>query len=257
MANEEEKIVLMADLYENLLTEVEGDYSARIRNTGTIRNEHIAKRILERGSEYRKETIENILKMADQEKVKAVAQGKIVIDGTGQLLLALKGVFDGESSPFDSDKHSLVAIHVPSKALRQALLGVWVETRKAAAGQSINKITDPTTGKMNETITPLLPLVIDGANIKIAGTPENTSQLGVYFVTADEATSTPATLIVHNNPSQLTVVAPALGEGEYFVEVRTQYSSGSGTLVKQLRIIRYPLLLTVGGSGGDDRPEIE
>ena len=132
-----------------------------------------------------------------------------------------------------------------------------METRKAAAGQSINKITDPTTGKMNETITPLLPLVIDGANIKIAGTPENTFQLGVYFVTADEATSTPATLIVHNNPSQLTVVAPALGEGEYFVEVRTQYSSGSGTLVKQLRIIRYPLLLTVGGSGGDDRPEIE
>lgn len=257
MANEEEKIVLMADLFDNLLTEVEGDYSARIRNTGTVRNEHIAKRILERGSEYRKETIENILKIADQEKIKALQQGKSVIDGTGQYLLGVKGAFDGESAPFEAGKHSLVVSYIPGKSLRKALQEITVETRKAAAGQSVNKITDPTTGKMNETITPLMPLVIDGANIKVVGTSGNEALVGVYFVTADEATSTAAMLLVHNNPSQLTVVAPALGEGDYFVEIRTQYSSGSGTLVKQPRIIRYPLLLTVGGNGEDDRPVIE
>lgn len=31
MANEEEKIILQADLYDNRLTEVEGDYTARLR----------------------------------------------------------------------------------------------------------------------------------------------------------------------------------------------------------------------------------
>lgn len=261
MADEIEKIRLTADLFDNQLTEVLGDYSARIRNTGTVRNPQIADRILARGSEFRKDTIINILNMGDEEKVKAVAEGKSVVDGTGQLLMQLKGAFDADNAPFDSTKHSLVVAYIPGKNMRAALKNVLIETRKATTGPSIGKITDPTTGKVNETITPSLPLIIDGANIKIAGTGEKAASLGVFFVSEDETATTPAILIVHNNPSQLTVVAPALGEGQYFVELRTQYSSGSGTLVKEPRTSRYPLLLTVGSTGGgsddDDRPVIE
>lgn len=258
MADENEKIRLTADLFDNQLTEVKGDFSARIRNTGTLRNPHIADRILARGSEYRKDTIVNILTMGDQEKVKAIAEGKSVVDGTGQFLMQLKGAFDADNAPFDPAKHSLVVSYVPSKEMHKALLDVLIETRKATTGPSIGKITDPKTGKVNETITPSMPLIIDGANIKIIGTEDNTDSLGVFFVSEDETKTTPAILIVHNNPSQLTVVAPALGDGQYFVELRTQYSSGSGTLVKESRTSRFPLLLTVGGGGGDDdRPVIE
>ena len=46
-----EKIILTADLYDNAVTERKGDYTAKPRITGTVRNHQIAERILARGSE--------------------------------------------------------------------------------------------------------------------------------------------------------------------------------------------------------------
>ena len=59
-----EKIKLSVNLYDNAITEVKGDY--------------VAKR-----TEYRKETIVNILDLAGQEKVNAIAEGKSVVAGGG------------------------------------------------------------------------------------------------------------------------------------------------------------------------------
>ena len=53
-----EKIILTADLYDNAVTERKGDYTAKPRITGTVRNHQIAERILARGSELRLDTIE-------------------------------------------------------------------------------------------------------------------------------------------------------------------------------------------------------
>lgn len=47
-----EKIILTADLYDNAVTERKGDYTAKPRITGTVRNHQIAERILARGSEF-------------------------------------------------------------------------------------------------------------------------------------------------------------------------------------------------------------
>jgi len=52
-------ILLYAELYDNPLTEKEGDFTAKPKVTGTIRNADIAKRIVEKRTEYRPETIEN------------------------------------------------------------------------------------------------------------------------------------------------------------------------------------------------------
>lgn len=79
-----EKIILTADLYDNAVTERKGDYTAKPRITGTVRNKQIAERILARGSELRLDTIEYILGMGDQEKVTAIAEVKDVVDGVGQ-----------------------------------------------------------------------------------------------------------------------------------------------------------------------------
>ena len=96
-----EKIILTADLYDNAVTEKKGDYTAKAAITGTLRNEQIADRIVTKRTEYRKETIVNILDLADQEKVEAIAENKSVIDGVGQFLLSILGAFDGEKAPFD------------------------------------------------------------------------------------------------------------------------------------------------------------
>lgn len=253
MANEEEKIILQADLYDNQLTEEDGDYTARLRISGSIRNSHIAQRILDRGSEYRKETIEGILTMGDQEKIKALAEGKSVVDGTGQTMLQVKGNFDGETARFDPAKHSLILSHIPSKALRKAMQQIEVQTNKATTGPVINSIVNPLNGDVNATIAPSLPLIITGGNLKVAAAAKDATA-GIFFITEDGKTETPAMMIVHNNPSELTVVAPALAAGTYYVEIRTQSAAGS-KLVKNMRTFRFPILLTVGGES--DRPEIE
>ena len=74
-----EKITLNVDLYDNIMTEQKGDYTGRARITGSLHNKEIAARIIKERTEYRQETIENILDLADQKKVEAIAEGKSVV----------------------------------------------------------------------------------------------------------------------------------------------------------------------------------
>lgn len=99
-----EEIILSADLYNNAVTERTDDYTAKPRVTGVVRNRQVAERIAARGSEFRVETVEHILNMADQEKVLAIAEGKSVIDGVGQFLVNIIGSFIGEKAPFDPNE---------------------------------------------------------------------------------------------------------------------------------------------------------
>ena len=69
-----EKITLNVDLYDNIMTEQKGDYTGRARITGSLHNKEIAARIIKERTEYRQETIENILDLADQKKVEAIEE---------------------------------------------------------------------------------------------------------------------------------------------------------------------------------------
>lgn len=247
-------IKLYADLYDNTLTEKEGDYVARPRINGTLYNADIARRIVDKRTEYRPETIENILNLADDEKSRAIAGGMSVVDGVGQYLAQIKGVFDKATDPFDRKKHTLVVAYTSGKTLRKRLQEAEVVTNGAAVvGPVIGGLTDGVTGKDEGTFTPGMPVVVSGANIKIAGTNEAN---GFYFIpVAKDSTPVKATVIVHNNPSQLTVVVPAnLPTGDYYISVTTQY--GRTANVKEPRTYKFPVLLSTAGND-DDRPVIE
>ncbi len=102
-----EQIILNTDLYDNLLTERKGDYTAKPRITGTLYNTDIAARIVAARTEYQHGTILNILDMADSHKVQAIAEGKSVVDGVGQYLVNVQGAFEGEKAQFEPGKHAL------------------------------------------------------------------------------------------------------------------------------------------------------
>ena len=87
-----EKITLNVDLYDNIMTEQKGDYTGRARITGSLHNKEIAARIIKERTEYRQETIENILDLADQKKVEAIAEGKSVVDGVGQYIVTVRSL---------------------------------------------------------------------------------------------------------------------------------------------------------------------
>lgn len=250
-----EKIILTADIYDNAVTEKKGDYTARVAITGTVRNEDIADRIVAKRTEYRKETIVNILRLSDEEKINALAENKSVVDGVGQFLLTILGTFDGEKAPFDSAKHKISAGFTMSKALRNKLADIEIQTRPASTGPFINSFIDSTTGELNGQITSASAAVINGSNIKVTG---DDASIGVFF-TKTGGTAQKCPLLIHNNPSQLTVMMPALENGEYILSIITQYGT-SNKLVKEPRTYQFPVLLYVGdkpSDGGGDRPEIE
>lgn len=250
-----EKIKLSVNLYDNAVTEEKGDYVAKPQVTGTLHNPEIADRIVGKRTEYRKETIVNILELADQEKVNAIAEGKSVVDGVGQYLVNIGGSFDGEKAPFDPAIHRLGVAYTPGKLMRDTLKNVVVETRPAVTGPIINDFVDSTTEEKNLQVTSSGPAVISGSNIKVAGSDP---AVGIYF-TPSTGEAKKVGLLIHNNPSQVTFMVPALEDGEYTLSITTQYAAGNKT-VKEPRTYTFPVLLYVGqvpGGDDDDRPVIE
>lgn len=237
-----EKTILSVDLYDNFLTDTPNDYTGKVRITGSVRNADIADRIVAERTEYRKETIENILNLADQKKVEAIAEGKSLIDGVGQYMLNLSGTFVGEKPVFDSKIHKFGITYTPGRLLLNALQNLTAFVQIAQVGPAINDITDSTTGKVNEILTPGAPAVITGSNILLKG---DDPSVGVYFEDSGEHNVHKVSLIVQNTASQLIISIPQLPAGEYTLIVTTQVGANY-KLVKEPRTYRFPILLTVG-----------
>ena len=252
---QEEKIILNADLYDNPLTKREGDYVARPRITGTLHNEEIAARFVNERSEFRLETILNILNVCDQIKAQAIAEGKSVVDGVGEFLISIQGSFDGETDSFDPDENSLKVNYKMGKTIRNILENqVVVQTNGAATvGPVINSVEDSMTKSLNSQLSPNGVLVINGSCLKIQGDNEEN---GVYFVPVGGGDPIKAAYLALNMPSQLVVPIPNLSDGTYRVRVTTQFSPNA-TIIKQPRSIDFPLELQVGDSEeGSDGPSI-
>ena len=62
-------------------------------------------------------------------------------------------------------------------------------------------------------------------------------------------------LIVHNNPSQLTVLLPTLAPGDYQLTITTQFSTSTKSL-KEPRSYTFTPLLTVEGEPEPEGPDI-
>lgn len=251
-----EKIKLTVNLYDNAVTEVKGDYAGRPVVTGTLYNGEIADRIVTKRTEYRKETIVNILGLADQEKANAIAEGKSVVDGVGQYLINVSGVFSGEKAPFNPDIHKLGVTYTPGKLLRDTLKNnVVVSTQTATTGPVVNEFIDSTTGEKNLQLTSSGPAVINGVNIKVVG---EDPEVGIYL-TPSEGEPKKVSLLIHNNPSTVTFMLPTLADGAYTLSLKTQFGSGR-SLVKEPRTYTFPVVLYVGdlpANDDDDRPVIE
>lgn len=243
----------------NLLTkDVENDYTAEVSTVGkTARNEDIAERIIEEGSEIKYDTLLSIFNQHDRIIREMLQNGTSVLTGVCQCTPSVIGVWNSTTEKFDPDKHSVSVSIVPSAELRNALTKVGVEVLGVKDSTArIGLVTDTVTGLTDGSMTPGDDILVVGEKIRVMGDAEG---IGVFFVNAEGAATQVTRRLTQNDPKTVIARVPSgLADGMYTLRIVTQYSNSS-TQLKAPRVIEYEHALHVGDMGGgeDDRPVIE
>jgi hypothetical protein len=230
----------------NLLTkDIDNDYTAEVSTEkNTLRNEEIAQRIVDEGSEIRYDTLLSVFNQHDRIIRESVQQGYKVLTGVAQYGPRVTGSWIGSNDKFDPDKHKVTLDMMPSAEMREALGQIGVEVLGVKdSGAYIGLVTDTLTGATDGSITPGDDIRIEGDKIRIG--PDGENGTGVFFVAAD-GTSTPVTRrLTQNDPKTLIARVPdSLASGSYTLQIVTRFSTSS-IFLKNARTIEYSLPLIV------------
>ena len=236
-------------LTPNLLTkDIDNDYIAEVSTSKqTLRNEDIAQRIVDEGSEIKYDTLLSIINQHDRIIREAVCDGYSVLTGVGQYSPRVTGSWIGKSANFDPSVNKLTLDMVLSKEMRDALSTVGVEVLgvKEGGGASIGLVTDTYTGEANGYISAGEDILIEGTKIKVAGDPD---LCGVYFIPRDAPEETIYKVerrLTQNDPSRIIARVPAtLEPGVSTLRIVTQFSN-SAVLLKEPRTLEYEQPLVV------------
>ena len=208
----------------------------------TQRNEDIADVITKERTEFRRETILNILAMRDKAVKDFIQDGLSFMDGLVQISPRVSGVWETENSAYDEKIHKRTVDLIPTADLRTALdaIGVKVLGAKEMTAR-ITEITDTATGLKDGTLTIGDDIIIEGEKLKV---DEKDAAQGVFFKAANGTEYKTARRLSVNKTGQIIARVPKeVPEGEVTVIVRTKYS-GSSAPLKTVREIAFKLPCT-------------
>lgn len=211
-------------------------------HAATQRNEDIAETITKERSEFRKETIINILNMRDKAVKDLIEEGLSFMDGLVQISPRVSGVWETENSPYDEKVHKRTVDLIPTADLRTALDAIGVKVLGAKETSSrITEITDTATGLKDGTLTIGDDIIIEGDKLKI---DETDAAQGVFFKAANGTEYKTKRRLSVNKPSQIIARVPKeVPAGAVTVIVRTKYT-GSATTIKTPREVAFKLPCT-------------
>ena len=203
----------------------------------TQRNEDIAALITKERSEFRPETLLNILNMRDKAVLDFIQDGLSFMDGTVQISPRVSGIWETENAQYDEKLHKRTVDVVPTIELRNALDEISVKALGAKEEAArISAVTDTATGLKDGTLTIGDDILIEGDKLKVN---EADAEQGVFFVTEDGNEFKTERRLSVNKPSQLIARVPrTVPAGKVKVVVRTKYTHG-GISLKELREIEF------------------
>ena len=207
-------------------------------NGATLTNEDVAQRIVSERSEYRKDTIINILNLRDNAVKAFIQECSSFRDGLVQITPRVSGVWENEASAFDPAVHKRTVDLVPTADLRNTLDAISVKVMgTTSAAARISAITDSATGLKDGTITIGDDIIIDGEKIKI--TDETDQNQGVFIVDATGTEHRVTRRLTVNKPSQIIARVPSsVPAGAVTVKIKTNYSGNKAPL-SAIREISY------------------
>ena len=144
-------------LIDNAVTTlVDNDRIAKVKTRKTKGIDDLAARIVQERTEYRKETIVNILTLANAAKIEFLSQGEMVNDGVVIYEPTITGVFF-DNTAFDEKVHRCVVntrvtndVHTMLRQVKGVYNGLTLDN----GGASIDGISDAATGASTGEVTP-------------------------------------------------------------------------------------------------------
>jgi hypothetical protein len=225
-------------LIENTLTADESDKIAKVKTRKTKTIDDLASRIVAERTEYRKETIVNIITLANAVKLDFLSQGEMVNDGLVLFEPAITGNFY-ETTDFDEARNTCIVntrvsneVHAMLKQVRGVYSGLTVEN----GGAVITGVTDATTGATTGEVTAGKVITITGKKIRIVPPDGDTIENCIsYTHLATGSVVTQQDPVVTNDPSRIVLQLPRLMSGLHTLTLKTLFS----TTIVQLKAPRY------------------
>ena len=238
---------IIGTLVDNKLTEREDDSTINITYVGRRSIDGLCSLAAKAGSKFSASELLTAYKDIEKQAKEEVYSGATVEFGFANNSLGVEGAVIGPGAGFNPAVNRLVMRCIPLAGLRPELDMIDVIINGTNEGMpTVTTLYDVFTKTTNAKLTPGNTLNGKGNRVKIAGSEGK--EVGFFFV--DE------TAISRNEPSSFAFIIPALPNGNYYLEIATQYGGQSTKILKEVRRSRFPYLLQVG-SGGSDRPEIE
>jgi hypothetical protein len=234
-------------LIDNTITAVLGDRIAKVKSRKTKTVDDLAERIVQQRTEYRKDTIVNIINLVNGVKLEFLSQGDKVNDGITIMEPAITGIFT-EDAIFDETKHSCIinsrvtnSVHAMLAQVKGTYNGLSMEN----GGASIDSITDSATGATDGSVTSGKTITITGNKIRVVPEEGETAESCITYTNSEtQQVITQEDPLVINDPSKIILQLPALTAGSYTLGIKTMFSTASQTL-KAPRYIVSKINLTV------------
>jgi hypothetical protein len=235
-----------------ITTNDDTDRIAKVKTRKTKGIEDIAARIVQDRTEYRKETIMNIMALANAAKLEFLSQGEMVNDGLVLFEPTITGVFY-DNAEFDPRRHRCVVntrVSGDVQAMLKQVKGVYNGLTLDNGGAAITGVADTVTGATNGEVTSGKTITITGNKIRVVPEEGETAASCITYTNLEtkEVIAQEDTPVI-NDPSKLVLQLPQLGVGSYALTIKTLFSSGQVAL-KAPRYITAKLKLVVRGEAG-------
>jgi len=230
-------------LYPNYLPGHENSFLARTDSEAVLSVEQVCAAMLERGGfKGNPDDLVTYVKAFLKESAYQLSDGFAVNNDWYSIHPNLGGTFRGVHDHPDPKRHPLTFRFRPLSLMRKLAesIAIIVEGEADASGW-IDEFRDSENDSINHMYEPGNQFILTGSKIRIAG--EDPS-CGMFFVPeGDDSPAVQVTRIAENTAGKIIGVIPSTAYAFNRIEIRTQFSGSTGTMLKKPRVIKSKFVL--------------
>lgn len=211
-------------LFENNLTSDPDDYMAMVQPANTADLDIVVDRMMQQGSTVTRADVVSTLEDFFSAVENILLEGTNVVTPVANFSVSIKGVFNGRTDTYDSNRHHVTPTISSGKRLRRTIASRAQPLKQEAIKPRPNPLDyiDFVSNTRNTTLTPGGMGQIIGHRLKFDATDANQ---GIFLVD-NNTTATRITTIGRNMPAELMFMIPTgLTPGDYTLEVRAIFAN--------------------------------